>query len=158
LLRRAEALIRIAEILRLWAPDYVNLLPVESDVRGLGRLAPDIKVLPPDPDARMIYVECERRERGKDPEARRRKWEIYHQVGQGCLYIFVPNKAVQEALRKEIRRWAREAEANVHLYMCNIFVWQNERSAGKRAADDPPWTLVIEPSHAHRIRRHRCSS
>jgi hypothetical protein len=129
--------LRAGQIMRYWA-QRVNLYPREGKIRDVGLFAPDIEVLLHGGD--RLYVECERG-RWKASVARQRKWEIHRRVTRGHFYLFVPNKLVQEALRKEIRRWAKEAKVNVHLCLCNVSVWQREVRAGERGGNDAPWTI-----------------
>jgi len=129
--------LRAGQIMRYWA-QRVNLYPREGETCGVGLFAPDIEVLLHGGD--RLYVECERG-RWKASAARQRKWEIYHRVTRGHFYLFVPNKPTQEVIRKEIRRWAQEVNADVHLYLCNVSVWQRDVRAGERSENDAPWTI-----------------
>ena len=136
--------LQAGQIMRYWA-QRVNLYPREGEIRGVGLFAPDIEVLLHGGD--QLYVECERG-RWKASVARQRKWEIYHQMTHGHFYLFVPNKPTQEATCKEIRRWAREAKVNVHLHLCNVFVWHRECKTDERIEGDPPWTTEEEYRYA----------
>ena len=138
--------LQAAEIMEPWA-DFVNLLPSEGDVRGLGFLSPDLQVVPPPPDG-LLYVECERRAQGRDPAAIARKLEIFHRIGVGHLHIFVPSKAVQDAIIREVQHWSREREMDTHLHICNVYAWQQQVRAGKRRQDEAPWTFEKDYTYA----------
>ena len=138
--------LQAAEIMEPWA-DIVNLLPSEGHVRNLGFLSPDLEVVPPPPDG-LLYVECERRAQGRDPAAMARKLEIFHRIGVGRLHVFVPSKAVQQAIIREVQRWSREREENTHLHICNVYTWRGQLRAGERRRDEAPWTLEKEYRYA----------
>ena len=138
--------LQAAEIMEPWA-EIVNHLPSEGHVRGLGFLSPDLQVVPPPPDG-LLYVECERRAQGRDTAAIARKLEIFHRIGVGHLHVFVPSKAVQDAIIREVQRWSRERELDTHLHICNVHVWHRQLRAGKRRRDEAPWTFEKDYTYA----------
>ena len=136
-----------AEILEGWVPDGVILLPSDVDISGIGYLAADLEVVPPPPDW-MLFVECERRVQGRDAAAIARKLEIFHKVGKGHLHFFVPSKAAQQAIIREVERWSRERELDTHLHICNVYTWRRQLRAGERRQNEAPWTLEKKYTYA----------
>ena len=120
--------LQAAKILEPWA-DAADLFPSRLQVEGLGVFDPDIVAIV---DGNPIFVECERGQ-GSRRELADRKWEILAAASGGQLHVFVPNRAVERRLTRDIGRWAEENQASVVLRVCTVSVWMRDRPC-------PPWT------------------